>query len=170
MALTACVGRSADTEADRARARFESRAAGVPSRVQEGAPERSEPLPPELMPEEDPACPSALDAGVRASEGTDCSSYRAEIIAWAGGCVERCDELGTALLAVRLAMGTCSQWCSERSCPTATFIPPPDGCAIHQCYEGSEECPDETCSLREYCSLLDTHRVWNCFCTDLVPT
>lgn len=105
---------------------------------------------------------------IRASTGERCEDLRAEITAWTSWCVERCDENGTDLVAVRAAMAECSAWCSERGCPTASFLPPEDGCARYACFEDSATCPTDRCPWSEHCSLIDARRVWNCYCRDLV--
>jgi hypothetical protein len=115
----------------------------------------------------DPHCGAALSAPVRWQEGASCETYRAEVTAWTDWCVERCDPNGTDLVATATATAACSEWCAERQCSTATFIPPADGCATYNCYADDFTCPEERCNLREYCSLLDTRRVWNCYCRDL---
>jgi hypothetical protein len=119
---------------------------------------------------DDPDCPADPFTRVRSWQGDDCDSYQAEIVAWAGGCVERCDELGMAQVAIHLAMGACSAWCSERSCSRATFVPPPEGCVRHDCYLSSRRCPAEHCPFNEYCTLPGDDRVWNCFCRDMIET
>jgi hypothetical protein len=82
--------------------------------------------------------------------------------------VERCDQQEIARRTVEVAAGRCAAWCTEKSCGTASFVPPPGGCVATDCYRNAEDCPAERCPLREYCSLPDTQRVWNCLCRDVI--
>jgi hypothetical protein len=116
------------------------------------------------------ACPSEASTHVRAEAGTSCATYEAEVSVWVARCVGECDEEDLTRWAVRLAAARCSTWCTEKSCGTASFIPPPDGCRERNCFHDPLTCPDAQCPLREYCSLIDTERVWNCFCRDLIPS
>jgi hypothetical protein len=145
---------------------------GLPNAVQEGEPlDEIAPMskaPIEVMDRGD-ECPTESFAVVRAQAGTSCATYTAEVSAWMTWCIPDCDRAALSLRVVELAAGACVDFCSSKGCGArVTFIPPPNGCTVHNCYD-TAPCAAE-CRWREYCSLIDTMRVWNCFCQDLVPT
>ncbi len=146
--------------------------AGLPAKDEEGEPLPIEPgnFKGDPVEDADPDCPEMIRTYIRAEQGSTCADYEAEISVFLAHCVAACDADAIARRTIRIAMNVCSQWCSEKRCGTTSFIPPPAGCRAGNCFPSADDCPSQRCPLREYCSLISTDRVWNCFCRDIVPT
>jgi hypothetical protein len=145
--------------------------AGTPKRNQDGQPQVFEGAEPGVSEEVSNAdCPSNSFALVRSETGTNCATYQAEISSFIQRCVDDCDAADLARRTVELGAARCSEFCTDKNCGArVTFIPPPQGCTIYNCFENFSECPDPACPDVEYCSLIHIDRVWNCFCRDLIP-
>ncbi|HEX6188596.1 MAG TPA: hypothetical protein VFZ40_10990 [Pyrinomonadaceae bacterium] len=115
-------------------------------------------------------CPSSGFTIVRAEAGTKCDDYQAEISAFEGRCVGDCDRKSIDLSLIRSAGAQCVEFCQKKGCSKASFIPPPNGAAAYGCYTDPNQCPKAECPTREYGSLIDTRRVFNCVCRDIIPT
>lgn len=145
--------------------------AGSPMQNQDGEPQVFDGFKSDVSEEvSEDNCPSDRFAIVRAETGTNCGSYQAEISSFFERCVDDCDAADIARRTLELGAARCSQFCSEKRCGArVTFIPPPKGCEMSNCFENFSRCPDPACPDFEYCSLIHIERVWNCFCRDLVP-
>ncbi len=159
--------------ATRAELRAQSPLDGSPDRNQTGTPQ---PITAELV-KQGPLlrggpddCPGKAFVKIRAEQGINCASYQAEISSWVERCVENCDKDAIAKETIQNAMFRCAAWCTSKKCNQASFIPPAEGCSADGCYVDPKDCPNEKCPKKEYCSLIDANRVWNCFCRDMVPT